>query len=221
VKANKSKSRLVNVQGTLNLAERALSFGVSRFVFASTSHVYAQSQNPLKESSPLSPISIYAEQKLEAEEGLTKLFKRSGAELVVIRIFSVLDWGTKFHTLGGLVGRIANGQADLLVSNGDDVRDFLTPSKIAHCLDRIAGEENMTGIWNLGSGRALSVKSAVQVMLESKGFLNPEKFVLSGNSDLPYVVGDIGKIQKQIPSLKLYWEPRNSTRISNEPSGIS
>ena len=53
----------VNVGGTLNLLA-SLKPQSQIFIFASTSHVYAPQNTPIKEDDTLSPISIYGETKL-------------------------------------------------------------------------------------------------------------------------------------------------------------
>ena len=58
----------VNVSGTLNLLEAARKSKVKRFIFASSCAVYGNPQSlPIKEESPLRPISPYGSSKLAAE----------------------------------------------------------------------------------------------------------------------------------------------------------
>jgi nucleoside-diphosphate-sugar epimerase len=65
----------VNLHGTLHLAERAKEAGVERFVFASSCSMYgaASGNDLLDEAAPLRPLTPYAESKVEAEAGLSRL----------------------------------------------------------------------------------------------------------------------------------------------------
>jgi nucleoside-diphosphate-sugar epimerase len=65
----------VNLRGTLHLAERAKEAGVERFVFASSCSMYgtAGGEDLLDETAPLRPLTPYAESKIQAEAGLSKL----------------------------------------------------------------------------------------------------------------------------------------------------
>ena len=85
-------ARSVNVDGTKYLAQEFIKKSAGIFYYISTSHVYAPSSNLISESGPLSPANIYAEQKLEAETSLQRLFELEATRLWIIRVFCVLDW---------------------------------------------------------------------------------------------------------------------------------
>ncbi len=66
-------SREVNVDGSRALADDAHSLGVRRFVFASTCSNYGRMDDPtvpIDETGVLSPVSLYAEQKVGIEKAL-------------------------------------------------------------------------------------------------------------------------------------------------------
>jgi nucleoside-diphosphate-sugar epimerase len=65
----------VNLDGTLRLARAAKEAGVARFVFSSSCSMYGASgrEDALDEDAPLRPLTPYAESKVRAEEGLSKL----------------------------------------------------------------------------------------------------------------------------------------------------
>lgn len=78
--------RKVNTQGTLQLASCAAKAGVKRFIFLSSIGVNGnESISPFSESSVPNPIEPYSISKLEAEEGLKKIAKESGMEIVIVR----------------------------------------------------------------------------------------------------------------------------------------
>jgi nucleoside-diphosphate-sugar epimerase len=65
----------INLRGTLHLAAQAKTAGVERFVFASSCSMYgaAAGDELVDESAPLRPLTAYAESKVKAEEGLSRL----------------------------------------------------------------------------------------------------------------------------------------------------
>lgn len=203
-------SHHINVRGSQMLAEFAKSRGVSRFIYVSTSHVYARSKSCLTETSSTDPINIYAEQKLEAEELISRVFSETPEKLCIVRVFSVLDWDVADFTLGGAIKKLISNNSDFILNNGDDIRDFLTPRQVADALIAIANNQNLSGIVNLSTGNGLSVKSAAKKMLEVRGYLLPDNRISSGTSEYPYVVGDNSKLKSSLPSLNLVWNPARS-----------
>ena len=68
-------TREINLQATLQLARLAREAGVGRFLFSSSCSIYGAAKNDdaLDESSPLRPMSPYAESKIRAEKSLASL----------------------------------------------------------------------------------------------------------------------------------------------------
>ena len=63
VMQNERLARQVNVEASRKLAQLARRSGVSRFIYVSTSHVYASSSDLITEMHAVSPQNMYAEQK--------------------------------------------------------------------------------------------------------------------------------------------------------------
>lgn len=82
-----SEFRKVNVEGTLQLARKALDKKVKRFIFMSSIGVNGSVtlQQSFTEDALPQPHADYAVSKLEAEQELKKLFTGSETELVIIR----------------------------------------------------------------------------------------------------------------------------------------
>lgn len=80
--------RLVNVDGTLNLARQAAAAGVRRFIFLSSIKVNGEETAPgecFSENSRPRPVDPYGISKYEAEEGLKAVCAQTGMEYVIIR----------------------------------------------------------------------------------------------------------------------------------------
>lgn len=90
--------RLVNVEGTLNLARQAADGGVRRFVFLSSIKVNGEGGScaqPFTPEDVPAPSDPYGISKFEAEEGLYKIAESSGMEIVVVRPPLVYGPGVK------------------------------------------------------------------------------------------------------------------------------
>jgi nucleoside-diphosphate-sugar epimerase len=207
VKKDLNYSSRVNVTGTILLAKKFLAESSGVFYFVSTSHVYEKSLRKIDEHALIQPATAYARQKFEAELRLREIFEDSPGRLCIIRLFSILDWDVPEFTLGGAVRKIAEDREGFFLQNCDDIRDFLTPSKVAQVLHLIASEGKMSGITNLCSGQEISVGFAARQMLLCSGFDVPSEKFVAGESSNPYLVGDNRRLRSFYPSLDLTWNP--------------
>ena len=211
VDENLAVSNQINVVGTLKLAKEFLARGGGRFIFVSTSHVYANSLAPLKEIDRVNPSSNYAKQKLEAEKILLELFNSEPERLCIARVFSVLDWDVAPFTLGGAIAKLTDPGSDYVLQNSYDVRDFLTPNKIAEVLLQISTTRNLFGVVNLCTGIGTPVVKAAETMLKKSGYEIPYQRIVRGNSANPIIVGDNSKLLSHLPKLDLKWSPSTLT----------
>lgn len=103
-----SEYRLVNVDGTLNLARQASAFRVKRFIFISSIKVNGE-QTPkdqaFKADDIPAPEDAYGISKWEAELGLQKIATETGMEVVIIRPPLVYGPGVKgnFASINNLI----------------------------------------------------------------------------------------------------------------------
>lgn len=101
--------RQTNVQGTLNLAKKAVQSGVKRFVYLSSIKVNGEQTTiqPFKPSDIVNPEDPYGLSKYEAEQALLDLSKETGLEVVIIR--PVLIYGpnvkANFKSMVGLASK--------------------------------------------------------------------------------------------------------------------
>src|SRR5207247_5187644 len=80
----------VNVQGTLNVLQAAVTEGVRRLVFASSASVYGTPESlPVSETCPLKPESLFAASKLAAEMYCRTYGTIHKLDVVTLRYFSV------------------------------------------------------------------------------------------------------------------------------------
>jgi nucleoside-diphosphate-sugar epimerase len=90
--------RVVNVEGTKNLARQAASSGVKRFVYLSSVKSCAEASkigSPITYESVMSPLDAYGISKMEAEIALKAIANETGMEIVIIRSPLVYGPGVK------------------------------------------------------------------------------------------------------------------------------
>ena len=67
-------TRDINARGSIALARTAKAAGVARFLLSSSCSIYGKAEDrPLAEEDALNPVSVYAESKIVAEEGIAPL----------------------------------------------------------------------------------------------------------------------------------------------------
>jgi nucleoside-diphosphate-sugar epimerase len=182
-------SRQINVDSTVRLAQHCLSIDAEKFVFISTSHVYARGSEDKTELSRIDPLNIYAEQKYETEIKLQAMFSGNKEKLLILRVFSILGWDTKPSTLGGGVRKLLTDENYNLMC-GDDIRDFLTPEQAATIIVEIAQREPATGIINLCTGIGISVRDAALLMINERTSTDFSERIRAGTSNIPRLVGN-------------------------------
>ncbi len=86
------EARTVNIEGAMQVYEAAKDSGTQRFVFASTCSNYGKMADPdgfVDESSPLAPISLYAETKVDVERAILDDRRVKGFSPTCLRLATV------------------------------------------------------------------------------------------------------------------------------------
>lgn len=164
----------INVEGTLNLLEaiRARPDAGSIWVFlGSTSHVYASSNQPIAESNPISPVTLYGLTKYQAEEWGRVYENKFKLNICIGRIFSYSSpEQPKEYFIPSLVNKISNATAGaaLQIPGLLGTRDFLTTDQISLAV-KFLFEKRAKGTFNIASGQSqklLDIATAIQRLLK-------------------------------------------------------
>jgi len=115
-----------NVLGNLNLLELCRKYGVKKFVFASTSSLYAGQKMPFRETLPVNePISPYAASKKAAEVTCYTYHKLYGIDVTILRYFTVYGpAGRPDMSPFRFISWVANGKPVIMYGDGHQTRDF-------------------------------------------------------------------------------------------------
>ncbi|MBM3248595.1 MAG: SDR family oxidoreductase [Candidatus Omnitrophica bacterium] len=161
----------VNIAGTLNLLKASVNNNIKRFVFASSSAIYGDTdKSPQRESDLPRLISPYALSKL-AGEYYCRIFSHSyGLETVSLRYFNV--FGPKQapdDEYAGVVPKfiicMLNNQAPPIYGTGKQSRDFVYIDNIVEANILAATQKGLKcEVINIGCGRADTILELVKVL---------------------------------------------------------
>ena len=150
----------VNLEGTGNVVRASLAAGAEKIIYASSGGaVYGEAQSlPIAEEHPLNPLSPYGESKVLAERLIREQDGRF--ESVILRYGNVYGPGQDPRFGNGAVAifaeRTLGGQTINIFGNGEQVRDYIFVADAVKA-NLAALESSVTGTYNLGTGRGLTL----------------------------------------------------------------
>lgn len=201
----------INVTGTLYLLEAVRKAGLSPAIeifLSSSEYASGVSEIPIPESAPIDPSSPYGVSKIAAGQLAVLYGKRYGLKIVRVRPFFLIGPGKKDDVSSRFCRQIAAVEAGrqkaMKVGNLTVVRDFLDIRDGVEAL-WLAAERGQPGdVFNIASGKPLSVEKLLQLYL---GHAKVKVPVESDPSlfralDEPFKVGDVSKLHA------LGWQPK-------------
>jgi UDP-glucose 4-epimerase len=214
------KYMLNNVSCSIILLEEIQRAGIGKFVFSSTAAVYASSDGPLSEDSPIKPSNVYGQTKLMVEQTLEWYSLVHGLRYASLRYFNASgalpgrgeDHPGESHLIP-LVLRVPLGRLPAIKVFGDDyptrdgtaIRDYIHVADLisAHLLALSALSEKQRMVYNLGNGAGYSVKQVIGVAREITGHPIPAEITPRRAGDAARLVASSEKIRRE-----LGWTPR-------------
>ena len=209
-----------NLANSLQLIEAATRAGVRRFVLSSTAAVYASSDMPLSEESPIDPANPYGFSKLAFEQALEWYRRIHGLHFAALRYFNAcgaLPGRGEAHQpeshLIPLVLKAALGQresasiygTDYPTPDGSCIRDYVHIADLvsAHllALDALGEQERL--VYNLGNGNGYSVREVIETARRVTGHPIPVVESPRRPGDAPRLVASSEKIRRE-----LGWNPQ-------------
>lgn len=161
---------------------------------------------PTDEKKPLYPTSIYAVTKRDHEEMFLCFGRAYGIPTVALRFFNV--YGTRQALSNPYTGvaaifsaRILNGQPPVIYEDGLQSRDFIHVRDIVQAsLLAMERDEANYEVFNVGTGRPLTVLHIAQVLIDSlaDGKIEPEIAGQYRRGDIRHCFADIRKISDRL-----------------------
>jgi dihydroflavonol-4-reductase len=158
--------RRINVDGTRNVLEAALSAGVNRFVHGSTIGVYGSAlTGELTEASPTRPDNLYGVTKLEGEQLALGFSDR--LPVTVVRISET--YGPGDNRLLKLF-RAVNRKRFFMIGSGGNVRQLIYVDDLIDGLFRAAECERARGdVFVLAGPERLTTRQTVDIIADALG----------------------------------------------------
>ena len=205
----------VNLHATKRILEIATMLNVRRFVFSSTAAVYGPSTHsyPIKENDRQSPISPYGESKRAAELEVARFHAIPGNYGTSLRFFNVVGTGPIElidHSTENLVPIVVRNLLnnvpptvfgmDYSTPDGTCIRDYVDVRDIAAAHLSVCNSESRLPLaMNVGTGRGISVREAIEVICSSFGNGRvPLKEENRRKGDPESLFADVSLIQKTL-----------------------
>jgi len=167
---NPLEANKTNIDGTINCLESAKSAGVGRFVFVSSSSVYAGQKNKLlTEDMPLFPLHPYGVGKLAGEHYARIYYSLYGLRTIILRFFSVygprqLGDIDNAAVIPKFIDAIINDRPVEVYGDGEQTRNFTFVKDVVACAIEASRNEKTVGdVFNIASEDEVSVN---QILME-------------------------------------------------------
>lgn len=162
----------VNLIGTANVLTGARLAAASRIVFLSSGGaIYGESDGADERTLP-APASYYGIHKLAAEAYVALC----GLPYAVARIANVYGPGQRSDLEGGVVAifaeRLSRGDPLTIYGDGQQRRDFVHVHDVTTALLAML-DSTMSGVWNVGTGRSVSINDLVTAFFGAYGMSVP------------------------------------------------
>jgi UDP-glucose 4-epimerase len=158
----------VEIEGTINILNAASSNKVKRFIFGSSSEVYGDSLEPMKEGASLSPKSTYAVAKLVGEEYCKAFYQKYGMQYTILRYFNI--YGPRQDerfVISRFVKRTLENEVIYIYGDGKQTRDFTyIDDAINMTLLAAAKDEPSCQIINIGTGVSTTINELALMITE-------------------------------------------------------
>lgn len=155
-----------NIMATQRLLETVRGLTLAKFVYASTSSVYGDTDDlPMREDGGTRPVSPYGATKLAAEHLCYLYWKAYGVPTVALRFFTVYGPRQRpdmfFHIF---MRALTRGEEVPLFDDGEQTRDFTYCTDIVDGLLSAAFYPGSGEVFNLGGGSEVSVLGAIAII---------------------------------------------------------
>lgn len=188
----------VNVRGTINLLE-VFGDSIANFVYASTAEVYGlpATDKPISETSMAVPLSNYGASKFAGEQFCRVFGLRHELPISMLR-FTVLygPGDTIARAIPNFINKALRG-GNLEVFGGEELRDYLHVSDAARAV-YLAAKKPVNGVFNIGTGRGITIKETAQKIVELVGDPKVTSTILPREKKAADIVLDVSRASQEL-----------------------
>ncbi len=200
-------SNAQNLDATLQLLVASREAGVKRFVFASSSAIYGDSEvSPKHEGLPPNPLSPYGLQKYAAERYGQLFHQLYGVPTVALRYFNVFGPRQAFDSpYSGVIARFCTaflrGEPPVIFGDGSQSRDFTYVDNVvaANLAAAEAPAEQVAGrVFNVAAGNSITLLDLVHGLAVISGRDLKPDFQPARAGDVKHSRADISAAQRAL-----------------------
>jgi nucleoside-diphosphate-sugar epimerase len=201
-----------NVIVSMGLCECAARIPGCQYIYVSTGLAYREQGRPLREDDPLDSMHPYGASKAAADHIVRAAAEEFSVPLTIFRPFSFTGLGDDRTRLFGTLLAAAQTGEPMLLTEGTQIRDHCSARDIAEALlasidQRPVSPDALPRIFNIGSGRLISLRALVETVVEELGLRVDLRFGARQFSRLEprHLVADTSVIRSEFG-----WEPRHN-----------
>src|SRR6056297_748166 len=190
-----------NIMGTQKLLEAAKESNIKKFVYASSSSVYGDTDNlPMKETNRLQPVSPYGVSKLAAENLCYLYYKNFNVPIVSLRYFTVFGERQRpdmaFHKF---IKAILAGEEITVFGDGRQSRSYIYVLDIVRA-NLLASESTVRGeIFNIGGdGKRVVLNDAISLIEKLIGKKAKRNYQNKVRGDVKHTSADCSKAKSML-----------------------
>ena len=155
----------VNIMGFLNIIKAIKNKRVKKFIYASSSSVYGDSNKfPLKENNVLNPKNIYGETKKINEQIARQYSKIYKTKFIGLRFFTIYgEWGRPDMFMLKLFKAFKLKKIFYLNNFGNHLRDFTYIGDVVTIVDKLIKKKlNKNEIFNICSNNPINIYKIIK-----------------------------------------------------------
>jgi len=181
---------LTGTQAVLNYCKKSN----AKCVFASTSGIYCESNDLIKESSPVKPSRPYSISKLLAENLCYRFSKDWNIPVISLRIFNVFgEKQSEPFIVPYLINKLINNEI-IKLRMPDAVRDFIYISDVVEAMINAAKFDNKGfRIYNIGTSKPTKIIKLLHMLEEIFEKNSKINYIESNPEELSMIVCDNSK----------------------------
>lgn len=192
-----------NIFVTQKLLEACKGKNIKKFIFASSSSVYGDSELPMKEDYCPMPLSPYGVSKLACESLCHLYWKNYRVPAVSLRYFTVYGERQRpdmaFHRF---IKGMLNGEQIEVYGDGNQTRDFTYVGDILKGIMLAAECDTEGEVFNIGGGSRVSVNKILRMIEDIMGKKANVKYIQVQKGDVRHTYADISRAER------IGYEPR-------------
>ncbi|MBI4618812.1 MAG: NAD-dependent epimerase/dehydratase family protein [Desulfobacterales bacterium] len=186
-----------NILATQRLLEASIHSGIKKFVFASSSSVYGDTEDlPMRETSILKPVSPYGVSKLAAEHLCYLYYKNYKLPTLSLRYFTVYGPGQRPDmAFNRFIASMLKRKEITVYGNGEQTRDFTYIDDIVDANILAMKADSVGEVFNIGGGSRVTINSVLKILTEILSVKAKINYKNTQKGDVGHTCANISKAE--------------------------